>query len=529
MDRDVTKVALALMQSLNTPVSLSVAILIRHSEWDQIANKSVNPYSYLDCPEGVNRYRNDNQAVCFLKKFRDLPTQIDTAQVALEKFLECEQKCAQVNLHIRSVLDNYAEDNHDVYLSSLLRSAKEYCKRVLGRLPEFPRGGFGPGATIESSDYPTKYVTAYDKIAFKTTCTRQWDDMMDCFLTETPLWKPMTEVHPNKFVDVVRGNRFTTVPKTAKTDRPICIEPGLNMFCQKALGSVIRSRLRENGLDLDNNQAIHAALAATASQDGNLSTIDLSSASDSISYELVKALLPEDWFNALVHWRSPLTQLPDGNWLRNEKFSSMGNGFTFELETLVFASLVTAAGGIIGGDSYVYGDDIIVPDTLAYRVLYHLSLCGFTANEDKTFITGRFFESCGADYFLGQPVRAVYLQSVDSPIEWIALCNSLFAFDEHLTRLARSKAYDAIPRIYRIFGPPFVENGVIHTHDRSKWQTRTEGSIRFFRCVKVLSASINRGRYSGYVQLAAALMGYGAKQTPRGAVTGFRVGWTPFS
>jgi hypothetical protein len=95
---------------------------------------------------------------------------------------------------------------------------------------------------------------------------------------------------------------------------------------------------------------------------------------------------------------------------RYEKFCSMGNGFCFPLQTLLFASVCFAAGMISSQDPYdfrVYGDDIIVRQDRALLVIELLSELGFRLNRDKSFLFGPFRESCGADWYKGQDVRPV--------------------------------------------------------------------------------------------------------------------------
>jgi hypothetical protein len=96
-----------------------------------------------------------------------------------------------------------------------------------------------------------------------------------------------------------------------------------------------------------------------------------------------------------------------------EKFSGMGNGYTFPLETLIFYALCIGAvsqGSQRYSDVSAYGDDLIVPacDTDLLREVF--TYCGFVMNEDKSFTQGRFYESCGLDFFDGINVRSLYLK-----------------------------------------------------------------------------------------------------------------------
>jgi hypothetical protein len=164
-------------------------------------------------------------------------------------------------------------------------------------------------------------------------------------------------------------------------------------------------------------------MAARGSVDQNLATIDLSSASDTISTGLVKHLLPPVAFGVLNAIRSKTTDV-NGVPLPMEMFSSMGNGFTFPLQTLIFSTLVRAvyleAGIKPLSDNTefrnysCFGDDIICLSQVYDKVVRVLEACGFEVNKDKSYSSGSFRESCGKDYYEGHNVRAVYLRKVDT-------------------------------------------------------------------------------------------------------------------
>jgi len=182
------------------------------------------------------------------------------------------------------------------------------------------------------------------------------------------------------------------------------------MFLQKGLGNQIRRCLRKAGIDL-NDQTRNQDLARLGAVTGSLMTLDLSSASDSVTVELVKAAMPSDWFYYLDAFRSPLTDV-DGVKHVNEMFSSMGNGFTFELESLLFFSIARTTAYFAGvrGTISVYGDDIIAPAELGNDLISALAFCGFTTNEEKSFIDGPFRESCGAHWHGDRNVTPFYLR-----------------------------------------------------------------------------------------------------------------------
>lgn len=209
---------------------------------------------------------------------------------------------------------------------------------------------------------------------------------------------------------LVEGNVMFTVPKNSDIDRCACKEPDLNMFLQKAFGNQIRLLLKRKGVDL-NDQRNNQDLARKGSIDGSLLTLDLSSASDSLTTELVRRCVPEDWFYYMNLVRSPLTSI-DGTFHNNEMFSSMGNGFTFELESLLFYAITRAVAyfGNHRGKISVFGDDIIAPNSMADDLISALSFCGFRTNPDKSFWEGPFRESCGAHWHGGQDISPFFIR-----------------------------------------------------------------------------------------------------------------------
>jgi hypothetical protein len=346
---------------------------------------------------------------------------------------------------------------------------------------------------------------------------------------------------------VVKGNRFTSVPKDSSKNRGICVEPSLNLSYQLPLGSLFKRRLLSCGIDLIDGQQLHRRLAQKASIDGSLATIDLSNASDTISYVAVKLLLPAMWFDLLDSLRSPFTKVGD-EWVKLEKFSSMGNGFTFELETILFFSLVAAVAERHGFNwreevanhrIAVYGDDIIAPVEYANDVLAVLQFFGFTPNRKKTFLRGPFRESCGGDFFNGVDVRPFYLKELpNEPTDWITLANGLRRLDFTDIvcgpgRLGLNSAWhrclDSIPaHIRRIRGPRALGDVVIHDHPEF-WTTRPNVESGFVEIATwtPVTRKLGYGGYHGSVVLACALYGTPSSGvTPRDAVTGYRKRWT---
>lgn len=194
-----------------------------------------------------------------------------------------------------------------------------------------------------------------------------------------------------RVIQMVRGSRFSTVPKNNEKDRPINLEPLGNQLVQRRIGNKIRILLkREFNNDLDFTADYHRDKIS----DPSYSTIDLSDASDSVSLALCHFLLPKSLMTELLSSRSQMIYGLDGNYHVPLKISSMGNGFTFELMTLILTSLCK----VLDPSSSVFGDDIIIRNESADRLVQLLESVGFTTNKEKSFIRSPFRESCGSNF-----------------------------------------------------------------------------------------------------------------------------------
>lgn len=263
----------------------------------------------------------------------------------------------------------------------------------------------------------------------------------------------------------IRGSRLAFAPKNFHIARCICVEPSLGIYYQLGFGRILeRILLYKTGINLSKQPFKNRELARLGSIDGEFSTIDLSSASDSISLKMLRWMLPRDMYYYISELRSPWVQVGNRE-VELHMVSSMGNGFTFPLQTMLFAGLVLASARLRGctlrhpfadylGNWAVFGDDIIVPKSLTADVLRGLRLMGFRVNADKTFVEGPFRESCGHDYYRGLNVRGVYIKDVSSVQARASAINQLNLFStrtgllvRHLVRELRGTAkFHFVPR-----------------------------------------------------------------------------------
>lgn len=441
-----------LYQALDTPLSLSCYLLAKYGEYEQLVTKSIEPLWYLH----PARFFCDYQAVKLLSKFPHLNTGIDRELAAKKKFIEAEVLCAETNIRFSNFRSSGDTSPFSASVGRVLWRAQQKISNVLGDVPSYEEleFRFGPGAAFGVRGE----TSVYNKVSSTLECTFAMLPILGDFLAEFPGWikSDTAEVQPRN------GSQLTFVPKDAKTERPICIEPLLNGLYQKGAGTYIRSRLKRHGVNLD-DQSINQKLARRAYFD-QLSTVDFSSASDTIAHNLVLDLLPFPWFEFLDVARCP-QYLIEGHWYNFHKFTSMGNAYTFELETLLFYSLACACCEELdipyqtGENLHVYGDDVIIPRG-AFDLFAEVSRhCGFLPNQKKSYKSGEFFESCGHDYFKGYFVRPFLIKKEFTTIE-----DAYYATNQVLETISK------IERLPSEFDDCHDRDGLIHRlHDVHSW------------------------------------------------------------
>ena len=250
-----------------------------------------------------------------------------------------------------------------------------------------------------------------------------------------------------------RPVRVVAVPKTQKTPRIIAIEPTCMQYMQQAISQrfvdLLESDTIVRGMIGFTDQVPNQELASYGSLKGELASLDLSEASDRVSWPLVKELFGTHYqiYDAVDATRSTRADVPGHGIVSLFKYASMGSALCFPIEAMVFlticimtiaerqnrpvnASLVSELRSCVR----VYGDDIIVPAEFATDVKANLEVFNFKVNANKSFWTGRFRESCGAEFFAGEDVsitrvRREFPQSrhdVPEVISTVSLRNQLY-------------------------------------------------------------------------------------------------------
>lgn len=286
----------------------------------------------------------------------------------------------------------------------------------------------GPGATQEGASGNQKYrhFVWHDRL-------ENFFPMADFCFSNAEACIDSEEIQDVKVVseEWEKPVRVVTVPKTLKAPRIIAIEPVCMQYTQQAIAQRLIMALESSEIAGGHvnfrDQTINQRLAMSASVDGKLATLDLSSASDRVPYSLAIRMFDgnPDLRDAISACRSKRALTPDGEILHLKKFASMGSALCFPVEAMYFYTIcvkallekrnlpVTFSNALkVSRDVFVYGDDIIVPTHDAPAVIDHLHKYYCKVNVSKSFWTGRFRESCGTDAFAGELVTPTYIKQL---------------------------------------------------------------------------------------------------------------------
>lgn len=401
---------------------------LRDAIWPGIAKREVASLFLLDS---------------ILKKFEDSKSS-EADDVALTKFLACNSHCES----FRSIDTSQLTEIQAIALGEMKKSFSDFFFNPGGDYwlnPEIISEGmaFGPGASVGASG-----DSFYQKVA-AGPLTGTVPSLYTLYKREASkcsLWDETEKIRFDHFggYKEVQGSRLSFVPKTHEISRTICTEPVLNMFVQKGIGNAFEARLMQRfGINLSTQPDKNRELARIGSLNGTFGTIDLSSASDTISLNLLREILPSYVLSWLMESRSGFVTLPNGQLQQMHMVSSMGNAFTFPLQTILFSSVVIGVYNALNiaivkphgsdpelpnynlGNYAVFGDDIIIRREAYDLVVNLLERMGFFVNHDKSFNEGPFRESCGLDFWDGYNVRGVYCRSLKTKQDVYSLINRL--------------------------------------------------------------------------------------------------------
>lgn len=361
---------------------------------------------------------------------------------AFRDYIKCEQDVREFERAV-SLEDLQAFGRvSDVLWRDLFQEIDEYI--YFGKI--LPR--HGPGATADRLKGNLKFVQ------------REWPARLEEVFPAREMLIP-NDVSFFRELDLVhilepgaeRPVRVIAVPKTQKTPRIIAIEPTAMQYVQQGILERFVEVIERNDT-LRNligfmDQGPNQDLAHEGSLSGKLATLDLSEASDRVSILHVATMLRNhrNLARGVAACRSTKAEVPGHGVITISKFASMGSALCFPFESMVFMTCIFL--GIsrelntpvtrkliksMIGQVRTYGDDIIVPVRFVHSVVETLELFGFKVNSNKSFWTGKFRESCGKWYFMGEEVTPIRLReflpaqrtAVPAVVSTVSLRNQLY-------------------------------------------------------------------------------------------------------
>jgi hypothetical protein len=348
----------------------------------------------------MSNFRFLRQIEAFYKKNAKFADNALCTGAAAVSFVEAEQQCSRTNCEIAQYISGSKKLDYNTNV--IIDRVRRYINSVLGFYPDFEHNLLDYVKITSGATASRKRSASIPQLKLKGVvyATRAAMPYLSMLFRETGF---------NNFrILPTHSNRITLVAKSWKTHRTIACEPEGNLPLQLAFDKWTKKRLLKYGIDLS-NQLKNQNLAKQSSVSNEMATLDFKAASDTIAYNVVAWLFPNDWFEFLCSVRSPGYRGVFGEG-QYHKFSSMGNGTTFTIETLIFAAVCHA----LNSENYsVYGDDVLIESYLVPEFLRITKLLGFTINVEKSFTSGPFRESCGGDFYNGINVTPVYIRTID--------------------------------------------------------------------------------------------------------------------
>lgn len=285
----------------------------------------------------------------------------------------------------------------------LLASVREYCHQMLGSAPTwdevFQQAHFSNGVTADGCRTLSEKIGKYS--------------LYEPYLLD--MRYPLSTAFLKEALDYVK---VVAVPKSYKSWRIIAEVPAYQQFWMQGIREAAVRATQKSHFGpriVQDDQTLNQEWSWLGSIDGRYATLDLSAASDSIGQALAESILPSDWMELIKAVNPPMIQL--GNKLRVKRhiFQTSGNGTTFIFESVIFLAIASAATyyvslytGELLWQPRTFGDDLIVDGRVYDTMIDFLTMLGFKVNVDKSFGTGFYRESCGAEWYCGLDFSSRY-------------------------------------------------------------------------------------------------------------------------
>lgn len=213
--------------------------------------------------------------------------------------------------------------------------------------------------------------------------------------------------------------RAQIVPKSYKAYRFIAMEGASRQFDAQGVREGLVNSVKLTGYNKYVNvedQETNRQLCKKGSYGGEYATVDLTSASDLNSLELVSLVFPENVVSDMLRVRPEYVYFSDRSKRKLWMYSTAGNATTFIVECIIFTAIALAATDACKRyfsrlrPPHIFGDDCIVDYRVFDCFCDFLDKLGFIVSPNKSF-NGKellYRESCGVEYEAGIDLSSVY-------------------------------------------------------------------------------------------------------------------------
>lgn len=241
----------AALASDGGPISNQLNELVQGGHFSSLLEYS---FQYMDDSDVNDLWRARQIQALFSKQEEDwFGLGINTEKVAYEKFMKAEQRCKATN-------DRLDVERPSGLVSQVSHLAARKIAHILGEVPMLSEltFAFGPGATTNVKSAVASHKA---KLSASPVCSEDMLPFVGEFLAEfpflaehhlvkdvhyAPLFKANAEEYGGYVSVQVGEGKLTFVPKSAKTKRPIVVEPILNGLAQKGIGGYIKDRMKHS-------------------------------------------------------------------------------------------------------------------------------------------------------------------------------------------------------------------------------------------------------------------------------------------
>lgn len=391
--------------------------------------------------EQLLKLPDDASRLSILKEWEDLPPSVDGELDALHRYWLCQlfkkwtypvvgvDPEERGNTAKASFLARNEEASHRNLTPVLLQEVRSILERMLPPIPDAVLPRLGPGAVAEGYSFLEK---------------RRRLSSFRGLIESNSYGYLLPSSYEHKY------SRLCAVPKTWDKDRLITVEPYAHVLLQMEAREYLLSSLRLSTQahyrgapytayerkywrafirgDAQDWQRARILRKAEPTALSRCCTVDLSAASDNITWEMVASVFPGHVLARLEACRTAHIDTGSGEILDLHIYAGMGNATTFVVESLLFYAIAKAVSRCCRniyrhgclystrGSVTVFGDDIICP----YGLVLALASVGppIKINHTKTFgCEHATRETCGCFTYRGEALPVFRLHGYGSSAE----------------------------------------------------------------------------------------------------------------